>query len=183
MPLAVRSKLTCDVDERALILALDDIARDGQPRGINISPASLLDSGFAARLRTILRDSPRCARHLWIEVDEISAVEHFDVVRELARQLRPTGARFGLQHSGERLSRLERLFEAGLDYLKIDSAVAHGVAADPQRAAFVKGLVTMLHSLSLQVIAEGVGDAEDARTLWACGVDGITGPWVQAPAT
>jgi len=181
LPLAQRSKLTCDVDERALILALDDIARDGQPRGINISPASLLDSSFAARLRTILSESPRSARHLWIEVDEIAAVEHFDIVRELARQLRPAGARFGLEHAGERLGRLERLFEAGLDYVKIDASVAHGVALDPQRAAFMKGLATMLHSLSLEVIAEGVSDAEDARTLWACGVDGITGPWVQAP--
>jgi EAL domain-containing protein (putative c-di-GMP-specific phosphodiesterase class I) len=72
------------------------------------------------------------------------------------------------------------LFEAGLDYVKLDAAVAHGVAADPQRAAFVQGLATMLHSLSLQVIAEGVSNAGDAQALWACGVDGLTGPWVQA---
>jgi len=182
LPLAVRGRLTCDVDERALMLALDDIARDGQPRGINISPASLLDSGFAARLRTVLREAPRAARSLWIEVDEAAAVEHFDVVRELARQVRPTGVRFGLEHAGERLSRIERLFEAGLDYVKIDAAVAHGVADDPQRAAFVKGLATMLHSLSLQVIAEGVNSEADAQALWACGIDGITGPWAKAAA-
>ena len=181
LPLAVRSRLTCDVDERALMLALEGIARDGRPRGVNVSPASLLDSGFAARLRTLLRDAPRTARSLWIEVDESAAVDHFDVVRELARQVRPTGVRFGLEHAGERLSQIERLFEAGLDYVKIDASVAHGVAADPQRAAFVKGLVTMLHSLSLQVMAEGVNNEADAQVLWTCGMDGITGPWVKAP--
>ena len=181
LPLALRSRLTCEVDERALTLALEAIARDGQARGINVSPASLLDSGFAARLRALLRDAPRAASGLWIEVDESAAVDHFDVVRELARQLRPTGVRFGLEHAGERLSRVERLFEAGLDYVKIDASVAHGVATDPQRAGFVEGLVTMLHSLSLQVIAEGVDDARDAHTLWGMGVDGITGPWVAMP--
>lgn len=179
LPLAVRSRMTAEIDERALVLALEEIARDGQARGINISPASLLDSGFAARLRTILRESPRAARGLWIEVDESAAVAHFDIVRELARQLRPAGVRFGLEHAGERLGRLERLFEAGLDYVKIDASVAQGVAADPQRAAFVKGLATMLHSLSLQVIAEGVASDDDAQALWACGIDGITGPWAR----
>jgi diguanylate cyclase (GGDEF)-like protein len=179
LPLAVRSRLTCEVDERALALALDAIARDDQPRGINISPASLLDSGFAARLRTQLQAAPRAARSLWIEVDESAAVDQFEVVRELARQVRPSGARFGLEHAGQRLSQIDRLFEAGLDYVKLDAAVALGVAADPQRAAFVKGLATMLHSLSLQVMAEGVDNEADAQALWRCGVDGLTGPWVK----
>jgi EAL domain-containing protein (putative c-di-GMP-specific phosphodiesterase class I) len=111
-------------------------------------------------------------------VSEEAAADQFELVRELGRQLRPTGARVGLEHAGERISRIERLFEAGLDYVKLDAAVAHGVALDAGRAGFVKGLVTMLHSLSLEVYAEGVGDAADAQALWACGVDGLTGPWV-----
>ncbi len=181
LPLAIRSGLTCEADERALALALRAIANDGQPRGINISPASLADSGFAARLRSQLLAMPRAARDVWLEVSESAAADQFELVREFARQVRPTGARFGLEHAGERLSRIERLFEAGLDYVKLDAAVTHGVATDTHRAAFAKGLVTMLHSLSLQVIAEGVTDANDARALWAAGVDGMTGAWVTLP--
>ena len=180
LPLAVRSRLTCAVDEHALTLALQAIAADGQPRCVNISPASLADSGFAARLRARLVALPRAARNVWIEVSEEAAADQFELVRELGRQLRPTGARVGLEHAGERLSRIERLFEAGLDYVKLDAAVTHGVAVDAGRAGFVKGLVTMLHSLSLHVYAEGVNDGADAQTLWACGVDGMTGPWVSA---
>ena len=183
LPLAVRSRLTCAVDEHALTLALQAIAADGQPRCVNISPASLADSGFAARLRARLVALPRAARNVWIEVSEEAAADQFELVRELGRQLRPTGARVGLEHAGERLSRIERLFEAGLDYVKLDAAVTHGVAADAGRAGFVKGLVTMLHSLSLHVYAEGVNDGADAQTLWACGVDGMTGPWVSAESS
>jgi diguanylate cyclase (GGDEF)-like protein len=182
LPLAIRSRLTCEVDERALALALDAIGRDGQPRCVNLSPASLADSGFAARLRTRLLAAPRAARQVWLEVGEVAAADRFELVRELARQVRGTGARFGLEHAGERLSRIERLFEAGLDYVKLDTATTHGIAADAARAGFVKGLVTMLHSLSLQVIAEGVSDEADARQLWALQIDGITGPWVVLPA-
>ncbi len=181
LPLAIRSRLTPDVDERALALALQDIARDGRPRCVNLSPASLADSGFAARLRHLLQSMPQAAHGVWLEVNESAAVDQFELVRELARQLRPHGARFGLEHAGERLSRIERLFELGLDYVKLDASVTLGVAADPVRAGFVHSLATLLHGLSMQVIAEGVGNAQDAQALWAAGVDGITGSWVAMP--
>lgn len=46
------------------------------------------------------------------------------------------------------------------------------MALDANRVRFVEGLVTMLHSLSIQVIAEGVTDEADAQALLACGADG-----------
>ncbi len=178
LPLALRCRLTAGVDARALALALEAIDTDGQSRCINISPASLADSGFGARIRELLVEHPRAARALWLEVSEVAGVEHFELVRELSRQLRPLGARIGLEHAGERLARIDRLYELGIDYVKLDTAVSLGVAGSAARAGFVGGLVAMLHSLSLQVIAEGVTDASDAQALWDCGVDGLTGPWV-----
>ena len=179
LPLAVRSRLTPAADEHALALALEAIALDGLPRCVNLSPASLSDSGFATRLRTLLEAAPRAARSVWLEVGEAACADRFDLTRELARQVRATGARFGLEHAGERLSRIDRLFEAGLDYVKLDASVTLGMALDANRVRFVEGLVTMLHSLSIQVIAEGVSDAADAHALLACGADGLTGPWVR----
>ena len=86
---------------------------------------------------------------------EEAAADQFELVRELGRQLRPTGARVGLEHAGERLSRIERLFEAGLDYVKLDASVAHGVALG--RAA--------------RELREGAGD--DAAQPVAAGVPGV----------
>jgi EAL domain-containing protein (putative c-di-GMP-specific phosphodiesterase class I) len=86
--------------------------------------------------------------------------------------------RLGLEHAGERLAQIDLLFEAGLDYVKLDASVTRGVASDTSRAGFVKTSATLLHGLSLQVYAEGVASEEDMQTLWTCGVDGVTGPWV-----
>ena len=182
LPLAARARLTAALDERALSLALAAIAVDGRARAVNLAVGSLADSGFAARLRAQLLQAPRAARQLWLEVPEVAATDHFELVRELGRQLRPTGARFGLEHAGERLGRIERLFELGLDYVKLDAAITQGVGADSSRAGFVTGVAAMLHSLSLQVIAEGVGNEPDAAALWRCGVDAQTGPWVSVQA-
>jgi diguanylate cyclase (GGDEF)-like protein len=180
LPLALRGRLTGFVDERAVALALQAITADGQARCVNIAPASLADSGFAARLRTQLLAAPRAARDLWVEVGESAVVDRFEPLRELSRQLRATGARVGLEHAGERLARVERLFDAGLDYVKLDVATTQGMAVDEARAGFVRGLVVMLHGLSMQVFAEGVVDGATADALWACGVDGVTGPWASA---
>jgi len=145
---------------------------------VNLSPASLLDSGFLPRVSALLAQAPAAAGLLWLEIPESAAVERFELVRELCRQLRPLGARVGLEHAGERLARIEHLFEAGLDYIKLDAAVVQGVSEDEARAAHIRGTATMLHGLGLQVYAEGVALQSDAHALWANGIDGITGPCV-----
>ena len=66
--------------------------------------------------------------------------------------------------------------------MKLDASVTVGLGRDASRTGFVTGLVAMLHSLSLQVIAEGVNDGGDAEALWQCGVDAQTGPWVSGQA-
>lgn len=179
LPMALRCNLISQIDDAAVALALAQIEADQQPRGVNLSPASLLDSGFVPRLRARLAEAPTAAQLLWLEVAEVAAVERFELVRELCKQLRPLGARIGLEHAGERLTRIELLFEAGLDYVKLDASVAQGVARDLARAAFVAATTSMLHGLGLQVYAEGVAEAEDIAALFNCGIDGVTGPAVK----
>jgi EAL domain-containing protein (putative c-di-GMP-specific phosphodiesterase class I)/GGDEF domain-containing protein len=179
LPMALRCGLMSQIDEQAVLMALEQIAQDGIPRGVNLSPASLADSGFVPRLRAHLLASPQAANSLWLEVAESAALTRFELVRELCKQLRPLGVRIGLEHAGERLARIEFLFEAGLDYVKLDASVVQGVAHDAARRAFVSGTVSMLRSLGLHVYAEGMMDAEDIGALWPCGVDGVTGPAVK----
>jgi diguanylate cyclase (GGDEF)-like protein len=179
LPMAMRTGLIGRIDEQAVAMALRAIAEDSQPRSVNLSPASLADSGFVPRLRALLALQQREAKSLWLEVAEVAAIERFEQVRELCKQLRPLGARVGLEHAGERLTRIELLFEVGLDYVKLDASVVQGVAQDGNRAAFVSATVGMLHGLGLQVLAEGVSDATDIPALRQAGVDGWTGPAVR----
>jgi len=181
LPMAMRTGLISRIDEVAVAQALDQILDDMQPRGVNLSPASLMDSGFVPRLRARISARPEAARLLWLEVAEVAAVERFELVRELCKQLRPLGVRIGLEHAGERLTRIDSLFEAGLDYVKLDASVVQGVATDQARSAFVSGTVNMLHGLGLQVYAEGVSDPADLLSLRQGGMDGVTGPAVRLP--
>jgi len=180
LPLAVRSRLTAEVDLLAVSLALEAIARDGKLRCVNIAPASLLDGSFVARLREQIFQAPQSARKLGLELAETAAVQHFDLLLEMGRQLRPLGVKLGLEHAGAGLAQVDRLYQAGLDYVKLDASVVSGASGDAARAAFVRGMLVMLRSLALKVYAEGLRDAMDVQALWDCEVDGVTGPWATA---
>lgn len=180
LPLAVRARQTAEVDLFAVDLALQAIAADGQPRCINVAPASLADAAFLPQLRELLGHAPQAARALLLDLAEAAATEHFDRLLELGRQLRPLGVKLGLEHAGAGLAQVDKLYQAGLDYVKLDASVLLGVAGEAGRAAFVRGMVIMLRSLALKVYGEGVIDAMDAQALWDCELDGLTGPWVTA---
>ena len=110
-----------------------------------------------------------------MSVGEDAAIDQFARVRELSRQLRPSGVRLGLEHAGNRLGQIDRLLDAGLDFVKLDSSVTMGVAADAGRAAFISGVVALLHSVSIDVYAEGVNAPADAAALREIGIDAIAG--------
>ncbi|MFY7867303.1 bifunctional diguanylate cyclase/phosphodiesterase [Roseateles sp.] len=180
LPLAVRSRLTAEVDLLAVSLALESIGKDGQQRCVNIAPTSLLDGSFVARLREQVFHAPQSARKLGLELAESAAIQHFDLLFEMGRQLRPLGVKLGLEHAGAGLAQVDRLYQAGLDYVKLDAAVVTGVSGDAARAAFVRGMLVMLRSLALKVYAEGLRDEMDVQALWDCELDGVTGPWATA---
>ena len=180
LPLAARSRLLPQLDLHAVQLALLAIAADGVPRGVNLALASLADGAFATQLRQVLGDAPSAAAQLSLEVGESAANEHFVLLQAFAAMVRPLGVRFGLEHAGHLLHRVERLYELGLDYVKLDAPLVRGVATDAAARRFVDASVTLMHALGVSVCAEGVDSADDAQSLWACGVDAITGPWASA---
>ena len=183
LPLAARSRLLPQLDLHAVGLALSAIASDGVPRGINLALASLADGAFTTQLRQMLGDAPKASAQLSLEVGESAAQAHFALLQAFAAMVRPLGVRFGLEHAGHELHRVERLYELGLDYVKLDAALVRGVATDLAARRFVDASVTLLHALGVAVCAEGVDHAGDAQTLWACGIDAITGPWASAAAS
>ncbi len=177
LPMALRTGLGAEVDLAAVGQALALIQHDGQQRAVNLAPASLLAPDFLQRLRALLKQEPQAARQLALEFDIAAALRHFELLQELGRAVHPLGVRLGLEHAGAQLQDIERLYQLGLDYVKLDPAVLSAVADDAQRAGFLRSLVLLLQGLSLQVIGEGVELERDAEALWLCGLAGLTGPW------
>ena len=182
LSLAVRSRLCAQVDEKALALALAAILADGQARCVNIAAQSLASPEFVVAISRRLAQAPDAACRLWIDLPESLALERPMLVREVARQWRPLGARLALEHCGEGLMRIPQLIDLGLDCVRVDGRFVNGVAAPQAQQArrYLQGLVHLVQTVGLLVTAEGVLDPRDLPALWALGFDAATGPAVGA---
>jgi diguanylate cyclase (GGDEF)-like protein len=178
--MALRAQLTAPVDLRALVLALTAISRDGQPRCVHVAAASLSSAGFIDTYAAALETAPAAARLLAVEVNECVATDQTRLLEQAARRWRPLGARLGLEHAGAALKGLARLTELGVDYIKIDDRHVQGVGSEAGVREFARSLVTLAHSMGVQVIASGVHDEADLAALWQIGFDAVTGPAIAA---
>jgi EAL domain-containing protein (putative c-di-GMP-specific phosphodiesterase class I) len=181
LALATRSRLTTALDQRAVSLALLQIERDGIARCVNLAAASLLATEFVAAASVHLQAAPKAAAKLWIDIPESLASTHPGVIQELTRRWRPLGVHVGLEHAGAALSGMARLYELGLDYVRIDARFLGGIGQDADVRRHAEGLVALLRGIGLGIYGEGVARAEDLQALWSLGFDGATGPAVTLP--
>ena len=73
---------------------------------------------------------------------------------------------------------MARLYELGLDYVRIDARFLAGIGHDAKVRRHAESLVALLRGIGLGIYAEGVAQAEDLQVLWSLGFDGATGPAV-----
>jgi diguanylate cyclase (GGDEF)-like protein len=174
LAMAVRCRLVDQADRLALALALQAIAQDLRPRAVNVAAASLSIEGFIDEVRQQLQAAPEAAAKLWVDVAEAAALQPRRL-REAIVAWQGLGVRIGLEHAGARLRELPRLHALGVHYVRIDGSFVQGVATQSAVRELARGLVTLLHGMQLQVLAEAVQDPDDLATLWALGFDGATG--------
>lgn len=180
MPMASRLSMTTELDLAATRLALDRIAAGLPAVAVNLSGESVFEPQFRERLLALLNHHKEHASHLWLEVSEIGAFQHFFAFREFCTALHPLGVRLGIEHFGRQFSEIGRLHDIGLDYLKVDSSFIRGIDQNAGNRAFLKGLCSIAHNIGLTVIAEGVQTAQELAALPDLGFDGATGPAVSA---
>ncbi len=182
LPWAARTGLLKRIDSAVIELALrmlnDD--PDGPDLAINLSAETVDDAGFVAELLQSLRAHPEASARLWIDILEVNALRHQDKLRLLCPRLRELGCKVGLKHAGHHFSRFSELHDLGMDYLKIDAAFIGDIDSRAGNQALVRGMTTVAHSIGLIVIAEGIRNTPEQTTVVELGVDGITGPGIDA---
>lgn len=181
LPIAERLKLTASLDLAAVSLGLRELKSQPALAGlaINLSASSFEDPAFHSNLLSIIDAQRDVAPKLWLEVAESGALQHMEAFRGLCLALNQRGCRTGLEHFGHHFSQIGMLHDLGLDYLKVDSSFVRGIESNSGNAAFLKGLCSIAHNIGLIVIAEGVTNSSEFKTLQGLGFDGATGPGVR----
>jgi len=175
LAIAARNRLTPIVDLSAVNLALAAIAGDGQPRCVHVAPRSLTSTGFERALLARLKAAGAAAAKLSIEWTELPDAGMSAGLKQAVPAWRKLGVRVGVEHAGASPRALPALKEIGIDYVKVDARHLAGVADDEAARSYVESLVSLIHGLGLQALAEGVADPIQLQRLWSLGFDGATG--------
>ncbi|MFA5942020.1 MAG: EAL domain-containing protein [Sinimarinibacterium sp.] len=175
---AARLGLMPRLDARVIETALRQIEVQNSAVSANVSPEALCDAGFVDQVAGMLKEAPAAAARLWLEVPEYGALQHLEEFRRLCQTLKPLGCKIGLKHAGQQFARIAELNDLGLDYLKIDGSITHGVEQSSGHQVFLRGMCTVAHAIGLLTIATGVRDEQSLKTLAELGIDGVTGPAV-----
>jgi diguanylate cyclase (GGDEF)-like protein len=160
IPIAETSGLIVDIGQWVLHAACLQIRRwhDAGHRlhvAVNVS-ALQIRRGIQAQIDAALRASGADPRALQIEITEHSMVE--DLASNVAQleAVRALGIQVAVDDFGTGLSSLAYLKRLPIGKLKIDRAFVKDLPDSSDDAAIASAIISMAHSLSLTVVAEGI---------------------------
>lgn len=167
------------LDALVVEAAMQLIEQQGDPVAVNLSAESICDSAFVDQLVHWMRQRPDTAAKLWLDVPEHGALHHLPEFRSFCQATQPLRCQLGLKHAGPGFARISELHDLGLSHLKLDSSLSHGIDEKPGNQSFVRGLCTVVHSIGMLAIAEGISADGERSCMQDLGVDAFTGPAVR----
>ena len=170
LPLVVRHGLARAVTDLVFRKALDDAARwvsMGReiPVAINLFAPLLRDLRFPATIGALLHERELPARLVTIEITEDLVLDELGRVTAGLHRLRDAGIRIAIDDFGSGYSALSYLRDLPIDEVKLDRHFIASVAHESRAAAVVSAVIELNHNLGIEVVAEGVEDAETAGWL------------------
>lgn len=143
---------------------------------VNLSAAQFRrGDAIVAEVREALQASGLPARQLELEITESLLMSHTEQVLGTLHALRGLGTRIAMDDFGTGFSSLAYLWRFPFDKLKIDRAFTQGLGKDPRVEVIVRSIVTLAHSLSIRVNAEGVETQAQQEALKRHGCDELQG--------
>jgi len=115
------------------------------------------------------------------EITESSLMVNPEEATRSLEYLKSLGVRISIDDFGTGYSSLGYLKRFPLDSLKVDRSFVRDVTTNADDATITRAVITMAHSLGLQVIAEGVETESQLAFLVENGCDQIQGYYLARP--
>jgi diguanylate cyclase (GGDEF)-like protein/PAS domain S-box-containing protein len=143
---------------------------------LNLSPFEMRQPGFVARVSDVFETANVAPADIQFEVTESGALENLDMALNILGSLRKLGCRVAVDDFGTGQSSLAHLKHFPLDTVKLDREFLRDSTV-PNDLALLGSIIDLVHSLQLDVVAEGIETEAELKLLRALGCDGMQGFW------
>lgn len=148
---------------------------------VNISTRNLLDLGLIEHVDTLLEKYALSPNLLELEITESALMVDPDRSLEILKSIHSRGIRLAIDDFGTGYSSLSYLQKLPIDVIKIDQSFIRQLSTDANTPAIVASMISLSHSLNIQVVAEGVEDQTTFNQLAKMGCDILQGYFIARP--
>jgi EAL domain-containing protein (putative c-di-GMP-specific phosphodiesterase class I) len=148
---------------------------------VNVSPYQFRGQTLPLRVAQILNETKLDPHLLELELTENILMHDIDEVIVQLQQLSDLGVAISIDDFGTGFSSLSYVKRLPVDRLKIDQSFIRDVVSDTSDRAIVAAIVTLAHSLRMEVVAEGVETVEQLEYVRGAGCDAVQGYYCGRP--
>jgi diguanylate cyclase (GGDEF)-like protein/PAS domain S-box-containing protein len=187
IPVAEESGLIREIGEWVLVNTCRD-AREWCSReidfghvAVNLSGVQLQHDAFVALVRQVLEETGLDPRYLELEVTENFLMRDPEASASYLQDLRQLGLSIAIDDFGTGYSSLAYLTRFPINKLKIDRSFVNNVCQDAQNREISRTIISLGHTLGMQVVAEGIEEAGQLEFLRREGCDEGQGFYISKP--
>lgn len=158
-----------------------DVGFDLPILAVNISATEIQNEHFLQSVFDTLDITGMKPSQLELELTETVLMQHNESALSTLKALSGEGVRLAIDDFGTGFSNLSYLTQFPVNTLKIDQSFIRQITEAPPQKSIVTAVLSMAHSLSLQVVAEGVEKLDEVRFLEQQNCDEAQGYYFSRP--
>jgi diguanylate cyclase (GGDEF)-like protein/PAS domain S-box-containing protein len=148
---------------------------------VNLSAEQVRHPGLFKDVGSALAESGLEPGSLILELTEGALLKDTELIETIFGELKALGVRLAIDDFGKEYSSLSYLNRLPVDTLKIDRRFLENLGENPGNKIIVEAVVSLAHSLGLEVTGEGVESAEQLELLRRMGCDFVQGYHLVGP--
>ena len=127
----------------------------------------------------LLQLSIESRQKLYVEFSEARLVKHLDYMRPVIKMLTGFGCKVIVGQAGRSIVSTHYLKDLAIDYLKLHRSLIKQIDQRHENQLFVRSLLGACEGLKTQVIAVGIVQKQEYKTILELGVQGVQGRYFQ----
>ncbi len=148
---------------------------------VNLSGKQFAQEDLFEQIVAVLEKTQFPAHCLKLEITESVIMDNAEAAVKILKRFKALGVRIAIDDFGTGYSSLSYLHRFPVDVLKVDRSFVNRMYLDGENLEIVRTIITLAHTLKMEVIAEGVETQAEAAVLERMGCEFAQGFYFARP--